>query len=840
MNFRRFIAAVTSICLIGGALPNAYPVQRAAAYWESGTEENFEAVWVGNAYFKVFEDHAEFAGSKASLGEKYEIPAEVKGVPVTHIITCGGNKDMKTIVIPSSVTYIGQYFLENTSVTSVTLPKKLEKLNMAAFEKSNVEEIKIDSESKSFVSDDGVLFSANEAGGKKLLLCYPPCKKDETYKIPEGTSLYLDADKTFGAAKNIKTLVFPDHYAAVINYKSEPTSIKKIVVCDPLAEIVDDAATFNSALTLSGYNDSTISAYAEKYSRTFETLGDYAGEGLLDHLKYEKFNDHIELVSLDTQLRSVNIPAEIEGLPVTKIGECFKNQKLLKTAVIPDTVTDIGDGAFSGCTALTKVTLPAGLKTIGKEAFCYCSALESIELPPQLESIGESAFSTCKLIKSVTIPDTVTVIGDYAFSNCDALSSLTLPNSKASFGKSIAAACPQLKTIKVPENVRNIGRAFEAVPLETIEFSSPETLVNEIEKTTTIRGYNGSDQWAAAKLNGCNFINIGGDYVGTATYYAARGDFEFKVGFEKAIVMKYRGEGETAAVPETVLDTPVKEIAESAFADNKTIKTVKLPNGLKTIGSEAFANAKQLTSVNLPYGLTELGEGAFKNTSIRNISIPASIKEIGAKTFRSCTNLQTVKLGTFTETIGEEAFYGCVALKSVRIPTTVKKIERNAFYFTKALTDFKCLSADCEFTDYKGTAFIGSLEGEDGDSFYLPVNFTGVLYGYDGSTMEKYAADHGLQFKSLGEKPEYELGNPTKFTANDSFITSDDASYILRLYSLAADGATKPTEAEMLSCDVNGDGFITADDASLVLRFYSLASAPDYKKTIVEFLSDVT
>ena len=132
------------------------------------------------------------------------------------------------------------------------------------------------------------------------------------------------------------------------------------------------------------------------------------------------------------------------------------------------------------------------------------------------------------------------------------------------------------------------------------------------------------------------------------------------------------------------------------------------------------------------------------------------------------------------------------------------------------------------------------LEGEDGDSFYLPVNFTGVLYGYDGSTMEKYAADHGLQFKSLGEKPEYELGNPTKFTANDSFITSDDASYILRLYSLAADGATKPTEAEMLSCDVNGDGFITADDASLVLRFYSLASAPDYKKTIVEFLSDVT
>lgn len=840
MNIRKFVAAITAICLIGGTLPSSYVGQQAAAYWESGEEESFEAVWIGNAYFKVFEDHAEFAGSKASLGEKYEVPAEVKGVPVTHIITFGGSKDLKSVVIPSSVTYIGQYFLADTPVTSVTLPKSLEKLNMAAFEKSVIEEIKVDADSKAFVCEDGILFNTNEAGGKRSLLCYPPSKKEDTYKIPEGTSLYLEAAKTFGNAKNLTTLVFPDHYTSVINYKAETTSLKKIVIFDPFAELADEAATFNASLTLSGYEGSTVQAYAEKYGREFVSLGEYPGEGFLDHLKYEKFEDHIELTSVDIQLRSVNIPAEIEGLPVTKIGECFKNQKLLKTAVIPATVTDIGDGAFSGCTALTKVTLPDGLKTIGKEAFCYCSALESIELPSGLEKIGESAFSTCKLLKSVKIPDTVTSVGDYAFSNCDALEALTLPNNKTSFGKSIAAFCPQLKSIKVPEKVHNIGRAFESVQLETIEFSSPDTLVDELEKTTTIRGYNGSDQWAAAKRNGCMFENIGGDYIGTATYYAARGDFEFKIGFDKAILISYKGEGETAAVPEKVLDTQVKEIADSAFADKQTLKSVKLPEGLQTIGTDAFANSKQLASVNLPFGLKTLGAGAFRNTAIKSITIPSSVTEIGAKTFKSCTRLESAKLGSFTEKIGEEAFYGCMALKTMSLPVTVKKVERNAFYYTKALTDFRCLSTDCEFTDYKGTEFIGSIEGDDdGTGLYLPVNFTGVLYGYAGSTIEKYAAEHDLAFTSLGEFPEYYLGNPTKLKDKLDYITADDASYVLRLYTLISSGKATPTNSEILSCDVNGDGKITADDASLILRYYTISSSGS-KKTIIEYLSEVT
>jgi len=100
------------------------------------------------------------------------------------------------------------------------------------------------------------------------------------------------------------------------------------------------------------------------------------------------------------------IPAEIEGLPVTRI---------LK--------------AFSGCRSLTSITIPDSVTFIGEQAFYDCSSLTSITIPDSVTFIGERAFWECSSLTSIAIPDSVTSIGDYAFMGCYELESIVVPSA---------------------------------------------------------------------------------------------------------------------------------------------------------------------------------------------------------------------------------------------------------------------------------------------------------------------------------------------------------------------------------------------------------------------------
>ena len=110
---------------------------------------------------------------------------------------------------------------------------------------------------------------------------------------------------------------------------------------------------------------------------------------------------------------------------------CNKNDNIY---TIPDSVTNIAEQAFNGCTSLKSVTIPNGVTSIDNYAFVYCGNITNITIPESVASIGDGAFSGCTSLKSITIPNSVTSIGDSAFEDCSSLTSITIPNSVTSIG----------------------------------------------------------------------------------------------------------------------------------------------------------------------------------------------------------------------------------------------------------------------------------------------------------------------------------------------------------------------------------------------------------------------
>ncbi|MBQ1948421.1 MAG: leucine-rich repeat domain-containing protein [Clostridia bacterium] len=135
----------------------------------------------------------------------------------------------------------------------------------------------------------------------------------------------------------------------------------------------------------------------------------------------------------------------------------YAKRSSIKTVVIGNSVTSIGEGAFYSCDSLTSITMGNSVTSIGERAFCYCYSLKSITMGNSVTSIGAYAFGYCESLTSITIPDSVTSIGAYAFSSCNSLTSITIPDSVTSIAVYAFYYCDSLTSITMGNSVTSIG-----------------------------------------------------------------------------------------------------------------------------------------------------------------------------------------------------------------------------------------------------------------------------------------------------------------------------------------------------------------------------------------------
>ena len=145
----------------------------------------------------------------------------------------------------------------------------------------------------------------------------------------------------------------------------------------------------------------------------------------------------------------VEIPADLDGEPVTSIGDrAFEKCGSMRSVTIPDSVRIIGRSAFSRCDALTAVRIPDSVMEIGFGCFSYCKNLNSVQLSQNLRRLSGHAFFYCDNL-SIEVPEGVLEVED--FNTFNSAKKVVLPRSLRKLGEMYFSHGKKYAYSSVPE-----------------------------------------------------------------------------------------------------------------------------------------------------------------------------------------------------------------------------------------------------------------------------------------------------------------------------------------------------------------------------------------------------
>jgi len=600
------------------------------------------------------------------------VPSSVSYYGNLYTVTAIGNRAfygcsyLRSVIIPNSITEIGNYaFSGCSSLTSVTIPNSVISIGDSAFSHcSGLTSITIPN---SVTSIGNSVFSH--------------CSYLTSVFIPN--SVTSIGNSAFSHCSYLTSITIPNSVTSIGNSAFDGCSdLTSVFIPISVTSIGDDA--------FSGCKSLKKSAYPNTISNPFNY-------GI--RIRY----DPVKAIIEDGWIYGPN-KSSILFAPLSLKGEF----------VIPNSVTEIGYGAFSGCSDLTSITIPNSVTSIGDGAFSGCSDLTSVTIPNSVTSIGDGAFDGCSdltsleynatnctscgsnylpafppTITTLKIGDNVAIIPAHFLAGVSSIYNLILPNSVTTIGEEAFFNCTHLKSVIIGAAVNNIGRqAFSksngyntTIPKVIWLGNTPPEGADEIE---AYRHYVSTDKFSVRNRKVYPFLSSMFE-VGNVVYVPVSPsertcdviDCNYSPSSGEIVIdsiVNNRG------VQLTVLD-----VNDYAFYNNNSITDLRISNN-GSIGNCAFSDCDALTSVEASNN-GPIGKQAFYRCDALT-SVKARNKGlIGTEAFYGCDALTTVEASN-NGSIAEKAFYGCNALTIVEASNN-GPIGKQAFYGCSALASVK-------------------------------------------------------------------------------------------------------------------------------------------------------
>ena len=652
------------------------------------------------------------------------IPGEIDG----HEVVAIGDRafenrtDLRTVMIPDSVTEMGGYAFNNcTNLSNVTLSKNLESMGSSAFGNCDgLTQIEIP--------------KSLDIGGNYYLGAFSDCANIKKVTFERGTTKI--ASSLFCGCTGIEKIDIPDTVTIIQDYAfKECKNLSTVNIPESVTEIGSKA--FYECISLSNVNipDSvtkiggyafyqcknlvnvTLSKNLEKMDcnafgncdgltqieipKSLDVGGDYYSGAFADCANLKKVTFERGTTKIASSLLCGCTGIEKIDIPdtVTVIQDyAFKECKNLSTVNIPENVTEIGSKAFNECISLSNVNIPDSVTKIGGYAFYQCKNLVNVTLSKNLEKMDCNAFGNCDGLTQIEIPKSLDVGGDYysgAFADCANLKKVTFERGTTKIASNLLCGCTGIEKIDIPDTVKVIQVcAFkECKNLSTVNI--PDSVI-EIEG------------WA---FESCSVLTKIG--IPNQTLSIAGAAFR-----------------NCTSLTDIHLPSMLKAISSSTFEGCKKLTTINFPSTLTMIGNSAFSGCESLPEAILPSGVEKIESNAFKNCkAMKKAVVPDTVSSIGSSAFYGCEALADITLGSKLKKIESQTFYGCTALPSIMIPYNVTTIGDSAFVNCTKLT---------QITVPRNTTSIAS------NAFSYPKKMT--MYGPSDCYAQTYASGKGIKY----------------------------------------------------------------------------------------------